>query len=89
MSRYKGNGEKCPGCDLTYGKMRTGFTYRAIYQMLVDYSPDPIDWKYKRPGTILGMWHQTKKELWVQHLEGCRPKRKRKKRRKNIKKKDK
>lgn len=37
--------------------------------MLWDWSDDPAEWKYKRPGTILGMWHQIKKELWERHVD--------------------
>lgn len=69
MSRYKGNGKSCPNCGITYGQFRTGFRYRDIYQMLWDWSDDPAEWKYKRPGTILGMWHQIKKELWERHVD--------------------
>lgn len=72
MSRYRGNGDACPHCGTLYGRFRTGFTYDAIHDLLKDYSPDAADWRYKRRGTVLGKWHQLKKELWAQHKnEGC------------------
>lgn len=37
--------------------------------MLMDNSPDPADRKHKRRGTVLGKWHQLKKELWSRHKE--------------------
>jgi hypothetical protein len=80
VSRYKGNSDKCKHCDLTYGVMRTGFSYYDIWTMLMDHSEDPADWKYKRRGTVLGMWHQTKKEMWERHLDECKPLRRKRRR---------
>jgi hypothetical protein len=37
--------------------------------MLMDYSDDRADWKHKRRGTVLGKWHQHKKELWQRHID--------------------
>jgi len=71
VSRYHGNHEECPGCELTYGKFRTGLTYDEVRKMLWDNSPDRDDWSYKRRGTILGSWHAMKKQLWERHVEGC------------------
>lgn len=71
MSRYHGNGQRCPFCDLTYKRLKTGLTYRQVYELLKDYSDDPTDWTYKRRGTVLGKWHQIKKELWEWHLYEC------------------
>lgn len=67
MSRYRGNGESCPHCGVTYGTFRTGLNYHAVHELLKDYSEDPRDWRYKRRGTVLGKWHQIKKELFARH----------------------
>lgn len=69
MSRYVGNGERCPTCGIKYGDFRTGFSYRDVYLMFWDTSPDATEWKYKRPGTILGKWHQIKKEMFARHID--------------------
>jgi hypothetical protein len=68
MSRYKGNGDACPHCKLTYGRFRSGLTYQDVFVMLMDYSDDRTEWRNKRRGTILGKWHQCKKELWERHV---------------------
>lgn len=69
MSRYKGNNDACPHCGTLYKRFRTGLTYQDVFTMLKDYSDDRADWKYKRRGTVLGKWHQHKKELWQRHLD--------------------
>jgi len=69
MSNYVGNSETCKHCGITYKDFRSGFTYREVYVMLMDYSEDNADWKYKRRNTILGKWHQMKKEAWAHHRD--------------------
>lgn len=71
MSRFHGNDWECPGCGLKYKDLRTGFTYNSVHKLLWDNSDDSSRWKYKRPGTVLGLWHQMKKELWESHIDGC------------------
>ena len=61
----------CPHCGLSYAEFRTGETFQSIKDSLWVGSDDPADWKYKRKGTVLGRWHQLKKELWVEHVENC------------------
>ena len=69
MSRYHGNDEECPVCRLTYGQFRTGLTYYEVYLMIDGLNPE--QWTYKRRGTVLGKWHQIKREFWERHLEEC------------------
>lgn len=69
MSRSRYNADRCPHCACTYRAFRTGFTYQAVFELLMDYSEDTADWKYKRRGTILGKWHQMKRELWQRHID--------------------
>jgi hypothetical protein len=69
VSRYKGNADKCPHCGMTYRKLNTGLKYHDVFVMLMDYSDDRADWKHKRRGTVLGKWHQHKKELWQRHID--------------------
>lgn len=73
MSRYHGNGQACPHCGLTYGRFRTGFSYYSVFEYLKDYSDDSSEWRYKRRATVLGAWHQIKREMWFAHVEmgGC------------------
>lgn len=68
MSRYHGNSDACPCCGLTYGRFRTGLTYRDVYSFLMG---GEDDWRYKRRGTVLGHWHQIKLEWWEKHLSDC------------------
>jgi len=67
VSRYRGNGDRCKKCGLTYGKMRTGLTYRDVWLMLWH----KTEFRYKRRGTILGLWHSIKKSMWEHHLDVC------------------
>jgi hypothetical protein len=68
MSRYKGNNEKCPHCQIKYKAFRTQETYESVRLLMWDDSTDTADWKYKRRGTVLGKWFQIKQELWSQHI---------------------
>lgn len=60
-SRY-GKKHGLPG----YDKFRTGLTYQDVWSMLMSDDPDPKTWRHKRRGTVLGMWHQLKKEMYEQ-----------------------
>lgn len=72
QSKYSGNNEKCPVCGLTYGNLKTGFTYYDVWLMFWTPSETPTDeWKYKTRGVILGKWHEIKKDYWKRHLEEC------------------
>lgn len=71
MSRYHGNAETCPSCGVSYGRFRTGLTYRDVWLWFYDESDDRSEWRYKRRGTVLGAWHQHKRELWAEHLSLC------------------
>ena len=57
-------------CD----KFRTGLTFQEVYSMAWSYSEDNRDWpkgKGKTAGrrhTVLGKWHQIKKEMYEQYL---------------------
>lgn len=72
QSKYKGNSEQCPGCGLTYGNFKTGFTYYEVWMML--WNPpetEPTEWTYKRRGTVLGKWFEIKQSYWERHTETC------------------
>ena len=74
MSRYHGNSEACAGCGLTYGALRTGLEWSDIWIMYWTPQDAPSEtWRYKRRGTILGKWHQIKREMWAEHRAGCEP----------------
>jgi hypothetical protein len=56
-----------------YDKFRTGLSYRDVWEMMRDDSPDTKHWRYKRRGTVLGAWHELKLQLYHQamSLNGC------------------
>ncbi len=63
--------DSCPHCGLTYAEMRTGYTYRDVFQMLWSPSEDSQNWKYKGRHMVLGKWHQLKQDQWRMHLGEC------------------
>lgn len=69
MSRFHGNDTPCPHCGIKYRRFTIGFSYRDVYVMLMDYSTDPKDWRYKRRNTVLGHMYQLKQQLWKKHVE--------------------
>jgi len=54
MSRY-GTARGVP----EYDDFRTGLTYRQVRAMTTEK-------KYRRRGTVLGVWNQLKREMWLQ-----------------------
>jgi hypothetical protein len=64
MSKYGANHSL-----LGYDDFRTGLTYRDVWQMLYDESDDSANWKYKRRGTVLGMWHELKLQMYAQAID--------------------
>jgi hypothetical protein len=51
--------------DPRYDRFRTGLTYRQVFALLQGYgNPNKEEWRYKRRGTVLGLWHQLKLELY-------------------------
>ena len=47
-------------------------SYSDVFSMLWSVDEDYSNWRYKRRGTVLGKWHQIKKEWWKYHVEqGC------------------
>jgi hypothetical protein len=66
------NGDFCPICGLEYKDLRTKLTFKKVYSMFWTDSEDSNQWRYKRRHTILGKWHQIKKEMWQEHLHMCK-----------------
>ena len=64
-------GETCERCGMRYGDLDTGLTFAEVQQMLWSPDPDPSTWRHKGRHTVLGMWHQLKGELWIEHLATC------------------
>ena len=58
---------------MTYADFRTGFTYREVFGMLWVDDPDPSTWRQKRRASVLGFWHELKRDLWREHLAMCQP----------------
>jgi len=46
-------------------------SYREVFELLMDNSDDPSDWHNKTRHTVLGKWHELKKQWWDHHLEEC------------------
>jgi hypothetical protein len=57
-------GARHAGFGPEYDRFRTGLSYKEVRKMLWSGNPDSGKWRYKRRGTVLGMWHQMKKEMW-------------------------
>jgi len=47
-----------------YDSFRTGLTFATVRQMLWSESEDPHEWRRKGRGTVLGLWHQLKMEMY-------------------------
>jgi hypothetical protein len=52
-----------------YDTFRTGLTFREVKRMMFDNHEDRSRWKYKRRGTVLGLWHELKLQLYHQALD--------------------
>lgn len=62
----------CPvGCRYADFKVFPRDGFQQTQQSLFVASEDPDDWRYKRRGTVLGLMHQTKRELWEQATAFC------------------
>jgi hypothetical protein len=66
VSRYRGNADTCKGCGLRYGDLRTGLTFREVAFMIKG-----RPWRRRR--SVLGFWHQIKRQEWAHHREHCEP----------------
>jgi len=69
MSRCYKNDERCPHCGITYKRFTTGFKYHEVYLMYWSPDRDSSTWKYKRRNTVLGKWHEIKKDMWNRHID--------------------
>lgn len=49
-----------------YDEFRTGLTFAAVKRLMFDNHEDRSRWKYKRRGTVLGLWHDLKLQLYWQ-----------------------
>jgi hypothetical protein len=64
--------EVCGKCGLKYADLKTGYTFREVWELLWVNSENPADWKYKRRGSVLRLWHSLKVEMWEEHLANCK-----------------
>ncbi len=70
QSKYSGNNDKCPTCDMTYGYFKTGLTYFEVWMMFWVPELEQAT-KNKTRGVILGKWFAIKQEEWARHMEQC------------------
>ena len=61
----------CPHCGMKYKDLRTGLNFSAVRDMLWIGDTDPIRWRYKRRGSVLGLWFEIKRSMWTDHIELC------------------
>lgn len=70
--RWHAAPERPCACGLTYARLRIGLTYHDVWAMLSDCcDDDPSCWRYKRRGTVLGLWHHLKLQYWKEHVALC------------------
>lgn len=67
-----------------YDKFRTGLTYQQVFDMLKDNSDDSSKWRYKKRGTVLGLWHQLKMEMWARYQDALAARKRRKRRKSHV-----
>ena len=60
----------CP-CGASYRDLKTGLTFAEVKAMMRVHSEDPRDWRYKRRRSVLGYWHQIKREMWETLHRSC------------------
>ena len=63
--------ETCPGCGIRYKDLRTGKHWHDVRSCFWSPAPDPETWCHFTRRTVLGRWHEIKRSLWEQHIEGC------------------
>lgn len=61
----------CPKCGLEYGDLKTGLDFQDVKDMLWIQDSDPEFWRYKRRGSVLGLWFEIKRGMWADHLKMC------------------
>lgn len=80
MSRGNGYGRywrnlRCDGCKRRCRyrdfKVFDAGGFAEVRSWLWVESDDPSKWRYKRRGTVLGVMHAHKLELWEQYTLGC------------------
>lgn len=49
---------------MAYDRFNTGLTYRDVAAMLWSPSDDPLTWRRRSRGPVLGLWWRTKQDLW-------------------------
>jgi hypothetical protein len=49
-----------------YDRFRTGLDFASVQRMLRVPSDDPLQWRRKSRGVVLGLWHEIKLALWSQ-----------------------
>lgn len=66
---------RCEGCSLRCKykdfKIFDADGFQQMQQELKVETEDPERWRYKRRGTVLGIMHATKREMWEQMTLSC------------------
>lgn len=55
-----------------YDSFRTGLTFGAVKRLMFDAHErhtEETPWRYKRRGTVLGLWHDLKLQLYYQAID--------------------
>jgi len=61
-SKYRGNDERCPGCQIRYGSFKVGVSFAEVLSWLWSPSEDSSQWRPHRRRTVLEKIHQIKRE---------------------------
>jgi hypothetical protein len=58
----------CMSCGINYRDFHTGLNFAEVRRMMYSGSTDPSQWRSKRRRSVLGYWHELKRQLWLYHL---------------------
>jgi hypothetical protein len=58
----------CQACGIRYQDFRTGLSFAEVRAMMFVGSDDSSCWRHKRRRSVLGFWHELKRQQWLYHL---------------------
>lgn len=61
----------CHRCGMEYKDLKTGLDFQAVKDMLWIQDSNPEYWRYRRRGSVLGLWYEIKRGMWADHLAMC------------------
>jgi len=61
----------CPKCGMRYTNMKTGLDFGTVQDMLFVDTNDRDFWRQKGRSSVLGLWYEIKRSMWLDHLQMC------------------